>query len=45
MINHDLETDKFKNIMLDALDLTMLAILILFIAAVIEVYVTPTFFG
>ena len=45
MINHDLETDKFMNIMLDALDLTMLAILILFIAAVIEVYVTPTFFG
>ncbi|MEK6974589.1 MAG: stage II sporulation protein M, partial [Nanoarchaeota archaeon] len=45
MINHDLETDKFKNIMLDALDLTMLAILILFIAAVIEVYVTPAFFG
>lgn len=44
MINHDIESDKFKNIMLDALDLTMLAVLVLFIAAVLEVFVTPIFF-
>ncbi len=41
MINHDIETDKFKTIMMDALDLFMLSILVLFIAAAIEVYVTP----
>ncbi|MBI2670933.1 stage II sporulation protein M [Candidatus Woesearchaeota archaeon] len=45
MINHDLETDKFKNIMLDALDLVMLAVLILFIAAILEVFVTPAIFS
>ncbi len=44
MINHDIESDKFKNIMLDALDLTMLAVLVLFIAAILEVFVTPIFF-
>lgn len=44
IINHDLESDKFKNIMLDSLDLTMLAIFILFIAAILEVFVTPLFF-
>lgn len=44
IINHDLESDKFKNIMLDSLDLTMLAIFILFVAAILEVFVTPLFF-
>lgn len=44
MINHDLETNKFRNIIMDALDLTMVAIFILFVAALIEVFVTPVFF-
>jgi len=44
MINHDLESEKFKNIMIDALDLTMLAVFILFVAALMEVYLTPIFF-
>ena len=44
MINHDIESERFNNIMLDALDLTMLAIFILFIAAIIEVFITPVFF-
>ncbi|MBS3150037.1 stage II sporulation protein M [Candidatus Woesearchaeota archaeon] len=44
MINHDIESERFNNIMLDALDLTMLAIFILFIAAIIEVFITPIFF-
>jgi len=44
MINHDIETNKFKVIMIDALDLTLLAIGILFIAALLEVFVTPVFF-
>ena len=44
MINHDIESERFNNIMLDALDLTMLALFILFVAALVEVFVTPIFF-
>ena len=44
MINHDIESEKFNNIMLDALDLTMLAVFVLFMAALVEVFVTPLFF-
>ena len=44
MINHDIETDKFKDIMMDALDLTLLAVGILVIAGLLEVFVTPAFF-
>ena len=44
MINHDIESEKFKNIMLDVLDLTMLAVFVLFISALIEVFITPLFF-
>jgi uncharacterized membrane protein SpoIIM required for sporulation len=44
MINHDLESDHFKNILLDSLDLLMLAVVVLFIAAILEVFVTPIFF-
>ncbi len=45
MINHDLMTEKFRIIMLDALDLLVLAIFVLFIAALLEVFVTPVFFS
>jgi len=44
MINHDLESDRFKNIFVDALDLILLAIFVLVVAALIEVYITPVFF-
>jgi len=44
VINKDLETNKFKNIMLDAVNLTLIAIGILVLAALLEVYVTPLFF-
>lgn len=44
MINHDLESDHFKNIFIDALDLILLAILVLFVAGLMEVYITPLFF-
>lgn len=45
IINHDVESRKFEHVILDAADLLMLAIAITFIAAVLEVYVTPIFFG
>jgi uncharacterized membrane protein SpoIIM required for sporulation len=44
MINHDLESKRFKNIIVDALDLSLLAIFILFVAGLIEVFITPLFF-
>jgi uncharacterized membrane protein SpoIIM required for sporulation len=44
MINHDLESNKFKNIITDALDLSLIAVFILFFAALIEVFITPIFF-
>ena len=44
MINHDIETDRFKIIMMDALDLALIAVAILFIAALMEVFITPLFF-
>jgi len=45
MMNRDLETSKFRKIVLDVLDLCLIAILILVIAALLEVYVTPLFFS
>lgn len=44
MINRDLDNIRFKKIMLDALDLFLLAIGILVFAALLEVYITPLFF-
>ncbi|MCD4760241.1 stage II sporulation protein M [archaeon] len=45
MMNRDLETNKFRKIVLDVIDLSLIAILILIIAAMLEVYVTPLFFS
>jgi uncharacterized membrane protein SpoIIM required for sporulation len=45
IINHDVATRKFEHVILDAADLMMLALVITFIAAILEVYVTPRFFG
>jgi len=44
MINHDIETEKFKKIMLDALDLIVIAVAMLVVAALVEVFITPKFF-
>jgi uncharacterized membrane protein SpoIIM required for sporulation len=44
MINRDLETNKFRRIVLDVIDLCLIAILILVLAGLLEVYVTPLFF-
>jgi len=41
VINHEFSSRKFEHILLDSADLLMLAIGILFIAALLEVFVTP----
>ena len=41
---HDLNTKEFKHIVLDSVDLILLALLVLVIAALIEVYITPALF-
>jgi uncharacterized membrane protein SpoIIM required for sporulation len=41
VINHEYTTRKFEHILLDSADLLMLAIAILFLAALLEVFVTP----
>jgi len=45
VINHDFSTRKFEHIILDSADLLMLSIFILFVAAILEVYVTPAIFS
>ncbi|HEY9702953.1 MAG TPA: stage II sporulation protein M, partial [Allocoleopsis sp.] len=42
VINHEFTSRKFEHILLDSADLIMLAIGILFFAALIEVFVTPS---
>ncbi|MFC1741277.1 stage II sporulation protein M [Nanoarchaeota archaeon] len=44
VINHDFKTDNFQKIILDASTLMIIAMTILFAAALIESYVTPVFF-
>lgn len=44
IIKHDLGTGKFERILLDVSDLVLLGVLVLFIAAIIEVFVTPALF-
>jgi len=41
VINHEFSSRKFEHILLDSADLLMLAIGILFLAAILEVFVTP----
>jgi len=42
VINHEFSSRKFEHILVDSADLLMLAIGILFVAALLEVFVTPT---
>jgi len=44
VIRHDFGTKNFEKILLDASDLILIAIFVLFAAALLEVYVTPLFF-
>ena len=44
LMKHDFGTKNFEKIVLDASNLLLLAIGLLFIAAIIEVYVTPVLF-
>jgi len=44
VIKHDFGTENFKKIILDAVDLIMLAFVILVVAGLLEVYITPAFF-
>ena len=41
---HETGTDKFWNVLQDSLNLIILAVVVLFIAAIIEVFVTPLLF-
>ncbi len=45
VIRHEVGTEKFWEVMQDSLNLIILAVLILFVAAFVEVFVTPLFFG
>jgi uncharacterized membrane protein SpoIIM required for sporulation len=44
VIRHEVHTDKFKKIVKDSFDLIFLSLIILIIAGLIEVYVTPVLF-
>ncbi|MFP4645048.1 MAG: stage II sporulation protein M [Candidatus Woesearchaeota archaeon] len=44
VIRHDFKGRKFEHIVLDAADLVLLSIAVLFIAAILEVWVTPMIF-
>ncbi|MDP4012411.1 MAG: stage II sporulation protein M [Candidatus Nanoarchaeia archaeon] len=44
VIKHDFGTKDFKRILTDSIDLMVLAVAVIFIAGVLEVYVTPLFF-
>jgi len=45
VIRHDFGTKKFEHIVLDSADLLLLSLLILFVAAILEVWVTPMIFS
>ncbi len=45
VIRHDFEGRKFEHIVLDAADLLLIAIGLIFIAGTLEVWITPIFFG
>jgi len=45
VIRHDFGTTKFEHILLDSADLLLLSLGVLFIAALLEVFVTPVVFG
>ena len=44
VIRHDFGTDRFRKIVIDSLDLIILAFIVLFGAAIVEVFITPLIF-
>ena len=44
IIKHDVRNEKFWSVLQDSLNLVILAIIVLFIAALIEVFITPAIF-
>jgi len=44
VIKHEFGSDRFKKIIFDSMDLIVIAILVLFIAALMEVFITPVLF-
>ncbi|MDO8642920.1 MAG: stage II sporulation protein M [Candidatus Woesearchaeota archaeon] len=44
VIQHDLSSDNFERIVFDAADLVLIAVAVLFVAGLLEVYVTPIIF-
>ena len=44
VINHDVDSEKFRHVLVDSLDLLLLSLGFLVLAAIIEVYITPVFF-
>ena len=42
VINHDVDSERFKHVLIDSLDLLLLAVGVLIFAAFVEVYLTPT---
>lgn len=45
IIRHDFGTTNFEKVLLDTSDLILIAIFVLFVAALLEVFVTPAFFA
>ena len=45
IINHHFQTKKFENILLDSSELIVIAVLILVVAGLLEVFITPLFFS
>ncbi len=43
VINHEFGTEKFEKVLIDSIDLILIAIGLLIVAAFIEVYITPPF--
>jgi stage II sporulation protein M len=44
VIRHDFGTKRFNHILLDSVDLILVSILFLLVAALIEVFITPVLF-
>ena len=44
VIRHDMKTERFWTILQDSLNLVIAAVVVLFIAALIEVFITPVLF-
>jgi uncharacterized membrane protein SpoIIM required for sporulation len=44
VIRHEMGTQKFQHVLLDSTDLLLISLLLVFVAGVLEVWVTPIFF-